>query len=71
MNTKDILERIAKDNNTTPEEVKKEMRSAIREGMKSNDTKTQMLWKQISPDGKEPSIESVLQFCVDRLSERR
>lgn len=71
MNTKKLLEEIAKKQNMTPEQVEKEIRIAIREAMKSKDPKAQMLWKRISPDGKEPSIERFLQCVVDMLEERR
>ena len=71
MNTKEMLKIIAMKHNTTPERVEKEIRIAIREAMKSKDPKAQMLWKRISPDGKEPSIERFLQCVVDMLEERR
>ena len=67
VDTKQIFEKIAKENNTTPEEVENEMRFAIREAMKSEDPKAQKLWKKISPDGKEPSIEQFLQFVIDMM----
>ena len=70
MTTNEIIERIAKENHTTPEEVEKEMRRAIQTAMKSNDPRAKELWKQISPDGKEPSIERFLKFCVDRANEQ-
>ena len=71
MNTEKMLEVIAKEQNLTPEEVEKEIRMAIREAMQSKDPKALMLWKRISPDGKEPSIERFLHCVVDMLEERR
>ena len=71
MDVKEILEIIAKDNNTTPEAVEEEMRSTIREAMKTNDPKAKMLWKELSPDGKEPSLEKFFQFAVDKIKEER
>lgn len=71
MNTKEIFKHVARNNNTTPEKVEEEIRYAIREAMKSKDPKAQMLWKQISPDGKEPTIERFLDFCVNMIDERR
>ena len=55
----------------TAKEVENEIRSAIHEAMATNDPQAQALWKQIAPDGKEPSIDRFLEFCVDRLNERR
>lgn len=71
MTTKEIIEQIARENHTTPEVVEKEMRSAIRAAMASNDPHAQALWKQIAPDGKEPSIETFLRFCVNRINKPR
>lgn len=67
MDTKEIIQEIARQNNVTPEEVEYEMRQAIRFGMQSKDPEAQRLWKQIAPNGKEPSIETFLKFCVNRL----
>ena len=71
MTTKEIIEKIARENHITPEAVEEEMRSAIRAAMESNDPHAQALWKQIAPDGKEPSIETFLKFCVDRMNKPR
>ena len=70
MDINTIFEEIARDNNTTPQAVENEIRYAIQEAMKSKDPKAQMLWKQISPDGKEPSIERFLQFVSNIIDER-
>ena len=67
MDTKEIIQEIARQNNVTPEEVEYEMRQAIRFGMQSKDPEAQRLWKQIAPNGKEPSIETFLKFCANRL----
>ena len=71
MNTKEMLKIIAMQHNTTPEKVEKEIQIAIREAMRSTDPKSQILWKRIAPDGKEPSIERFLQCVVDMLEERK
>ena len=71
MDTKQIFEVVARDHNTTPEVVENEIRRAIREAMQCKDPKARMLWKQISPNGEEPSIETFLQFVVDRINEKR
>ena len=74
MTTKEVIYEVAKENNTTPEIVEEEMRKAIRAAMATKDPHAQALWKKIAPDGKEPSIEAVLQFCskmVIDIMERR
>lgn len=71
MDTKKIFELIARDHNTTPEVVEDEIRRAIREAMQCKDPQAQMLWKQISPDGEEPSVERFLQFVVNMINERK
>jgi len=70
MKTSEIIKQIAKERNLTPEEVEEEMRRAIREAMAVQDPHVQALWRQLAPDGKEPSIDKFLEFCVDRVNER-
>ena len=71
MTTKEIIAQVARENHMTSEEVEKEMRQAIRAAMATTDPHAQALWKQIAPDGKEPSIETFLNYCVNRLNEMR
>lgn len=70
MNAKEIIAQIAKRNNTTEKQVEEEIKAAIREAMASKDPKAQALWKQISPDGKEPTIDAFLDFCAAELNRR-
>lgn len=58
MTTKQIIRRIARDNNVTPKQVEKDIKEAIRAGMASDDPQAQAIWRQIAPDGKEPSIKT-------------
>lgn len=67
MTTKEIIEQIAHNHHTTPEEVEAEMRKAICAAMESDDPKAQAMWKRLAPDGKEPSIERFIQFCVEGM----
>lgn len=67
MTTRDVIYKVAKENNTTPEIVEEEMRKAIRVAMATKDPHARALWKLIAPDGKEPSIEAVLQFCSEMV----
>ena len=65
--TRKIIQTIAQKNGVTPEEVETEMRSAIRAGMSSNDPQVQAVWKQIAPNGIEPSLDTFLDFMVNRI----
>ena len=65
--TKRIIATIAAEHGITPEDVEHEMMEAIRAGMASPDPHAQELWKQIAPDGKEPSIDRFLEFVSGRV----
>lgn len=67
MNTKAIIRQIAKKHGVTTAEVKREMRLAIQEAMKSTDHVAREHWKKISPDGSEPSIEQFLTYVVEQV----
>ena len=71
MKANDIIKQIAKERNLTQQEVEEEIRNAIREAMATKNPQTQTLWKQIAPDGKEPSIDSFLEFCANILNNQR
>lgn len=72
MTTNQIIRQIAKEHGVTPQEVKADIKKVIREAMilnaASNNTVTKKLWQQISPIGKEPSIEEFLKFCTSKVS---
>ena len=68
MNTKAIIRQIAKEHGVTPAEVKREMRLAIQEAMKSTDPVAREHWKVLSPNGKEPTIEQFLKYTVKQLN---
>ena len=65
--TKRIIEIIAAENGISPEKVEQEMMEAIRAGMASADPHAQALWKQMCPDGKEPDLDTFLDFMANRL----
>ncbi len=71
MKTSEIIRQIAKERGISPKQAEEEMRCAIREAMATKDPQAQALWKQLAPDGKEPSIDRFLEFCVDRINKRR
>ena len=65
--TKRILTEIAKKNGVTADEIERDIRTAIQTAMVSNDPSTQAIWKQISPDGSEPSIDVLMDYIIGRI----
>ena len=65
--TKRIIATIAAEQGITSEEVEHEMMEAIRAGMASTDPHAQVLWKQMCPDGKEPDLDTFLDFMANRI----
>ena len=57
---KNVIKEVAKAHKMSEQEVRNEMRIAIRAAMKSSDPTAQAFWKQIAPDGKEPPVEKVI-----------
>ena len=57
---KNIIKEVAKAHGISEQEVRNEMRVAIRAAMKNTDPTAQAFWKQIAPDGKEPPVERVI-----------
>lgn len=70
MNIDDVIMHVAKKMNKTPQEVEREMNDAISQAMKSTDPEAQRIWKQLAPDGKQPSIETVINYCVGRIRQK-
>ncbi len=62
MNTdfKKILERVARESNSTPEEVYREMQIAIDSGFDNPDPEVQKHWKSIHFKGARPTPEDVV-----------
>ena len=65
--TKRIIATIAAEQGITPEDVEHERMEAIRAGMASTDPHAQALWKQMCPDGKEPDLDTFLDFMANRV----
>ena len=55
-----IIREVAKKNGVSEKEVRNELKIAIRVAMQSTDPIAQFFWKQIVPDGREPSVEKVI-----------
>lgn len=67
MSIRKIIRQIAKQHGVTTKEVIADMNAAIRAGMASRDPEAQIFWRQVAPDGKEPSIDTFLKFCAKRV----
>ena len=65
--TRRIIQTIATKDGVSPEYVEQEMMNAIRMAMASTDPHAQALWKQISPDGREPDLDTFLSFMAERV----
>lgn len=67
MNAKKTLEKMAKENGMTVAEVEREMTRAIRAAMNSPDPRIRERWKEIAPNGREPSVEEFLNYCAKSI----
>lgn len=67
MNAKKTLEKMAKENGMTVAEVEREMTRAIRAAMNSPDLRIRERWKEIAPNGREPSVEEFLNYCAKSI----
>lgn len=71
---KDILEKVAVSNGVTRDEVESEIqkaiKEAIKEAMKSRQPQAQRFWKEVSPDGQIPSVETVIALIVEQVNKR-
>ena len=67
---KKILEHVAKQYDVSVDEVRREMATAIHEGMQSTDPNVQKLWKEIAKDGKEPTPEELIVHILTMLADK-
>ena len=70
MKAKKVIAQIARERNLSPREVEEAMKCAIREAMATKDLQAQAMWKEIAPDGKEPSLDRFLEYCANRLKKK-
>ena len=63
-----ILEKIAKDNHTTPEIVQREMQAALDEAQANTDPMVQAHWNSIPHQGNKVTLEEFLESAAERLS---
>lgn len=62
-----IFAEVAKNNNTTIEEVKEEINAGIMEAMKSGNPEVQKKWKDMTKNGTEVTPELLLAYLVEQL----
>lgn len=67
MSTKSIIRKIAKENGVSAKQVEADIREAIRFSMASETPRAKIFWRELSPDGKEPSVDEFLKFCAKRV----
>lgn len=61
---KELLNAVAKQHNTTPEEVYKEMQIAIDSGFDNPDPEVQKMWKQVPFKGERPNPEDLITYVA-------
>lgn len=61
-----MLETIARKNNTSAENVRKEMLFAMKMGQSSNDPAVQAVWESIPRKGTELTLEEFLDYLLKR-----
>lgn len=73
MNMKEIYKKVAKANNTTVEEIEREMRYAIEEAYtrKDLDENAKQRQNQVSRKGEIPTPEEIIKFCVEKAKEEK
>ncbi len=67
MSTRRIIKGISKKSGVPKRQVIADIKAAIRVGMASTDPETQAFWKQIAPDGKEPTIDEFLNYFANNI----
>lgn len=67
MNVKNALQAIADRDGISISEVRKEIQSAIDEGMKSNDKSVQEYWSKIPRKGVKPTPEEVINYIAKSI----
>lgn len=65
---RELLEVVAKQHNTTVEEVYKEMQIAIDDGFDNHDPQVQKMWKHIPLKGDRPTPEDIISQLASRVN---
>ena len=59
---KNIIKQVAKQNNVSVKEVKREIRTAIHTAMQSEDPNVRKRWEEICKNGKEHTPEELIRY---------
>lgn len=65
-----VTEKIAKIHGITKEEVEKEIATAIKLAMSSEDEEAQSLWRKLAPDGRVPTTEKLTEQLIFLVKEK-
>lgn len=68
---KNNLEKIAKSEGITTDEVRQEIALAISYALKSDDPKVQNFWKDIPCEGDTPTVDEVIDYIATQLIKER
>lgn len=71
MKTNDVFERVAKQNNTTADEVYAEIQKAIDAAFYNPDPLVQAEWAKIPYKGNKPTPEDVIAYAVNVLQNKK
>ena len=63
-----ILQKIARDNHTTVQEVRRKMEFAMQVGQSSTDPAVQALWRSIPRKGSQLTLEELIAYLSKRAS---
>ncbi len=66
-----VITKIAKEHNTTANEVKKEIELAIQMGFNNPDPEVQAMWKRLFPYGKQPTPEKFIEVLTKNVKRRQ
>ena len=67
---KSNLEKIAKSEGITTDEVRQEIALAISYALKSDDPKVQNFWRNIPCEGDSPTVDEVIDFLAAQLANK-
>lgn len=64
MNMDSILKRVAQENHTSPEDVRREIDAAIQAGLANTDPAVQAAWQSVPHEGDTPTAEELILWAV-------
>ena len=67
MSAEQALQEVARQNNTTVEEVRKEIKLSMLAGLCNPDPAVQATWKEVPCAGEVPTPEELIEYIVNKL----